>query len=50
MVRITIVLDDRLLAKLRDIQSKKLKTSVKAVSFSSIVNEQLAEHLKVKLD
>ena len=50
MARITIVLDDKLLFKLRDIQSKKMQTSVKTVSFSSIVNEQLAEHLKVNLD
>ena len=50
MARITIVLDDRLLMKLKDLQAKKVRISTKSVSFSSIVNEQLAEHLKVKLD
>ena len=50
MARITIVLDDKLHMKLRDLQSKKLKNSVKTVSFSSIINEVLAEALKVKLD
>lgn len=50
MARITFMLNDKLFTKLREIQSKKLRNSVKTVSFSSIINEVLAEALKVKLD
>ncbi len=39
--RITIVLDDEVIKKLRVIQSKKLSKSLKSVSFSSVVNDQL---------
>ena len=44
--RITIVLDDDLLKKLREKQSKLIKVSVKSVSFSSVVNETLRKSIK----
>ncbi len=44
--RITIVIDDELLRKLRQIQSKLIKLSSNSVSFSSVVNEQLRKTLK----
>ena len=39
--RITIVLDDEVIKKLRVIQSKKLSKLLKSISFSSVVNDQL---------
>ncbi|QUC65540.1 hypothetical protein NsoK4_04700 [Nitrosopumilus sp. K4] len=39
--RITIVLDDEIVKKLRKIQAKKIQDSSKAVSFSSIIAEYL---------
>jgi len=44
--RITVVLDDQLVKKLRNIQSKKISKSKKSVSFSSIINEELRKSLK----
>ncbi len=44
--RITIVLDDVLLKKLRLLQAKKIKESASSVSFSRIVNEILEKGLK----
>ncbi len=44
--RITIVMDDDLVKKLRLRQSKKLQESNKSVSFSAIVNETLQVGLK----
>ena len=44
--RTTIVIDDELLRKLRQIQSKLIKLSSNNVSFSSVVNEQLRKTLK----
>ncbi len=44
--RTTIVIDDELLRKLRQIQSKLIKLSPNNVSFSSVVNEQLRKTLK----
>jgi hypothetical protein len=44
--RITIVLDDELAKKIRSIQSKQIKDSVKSVSFSSVINQQLRKALK----
>jgi predicted transcriptional regulator len=44
--RVTIVLDDDLVKKLRTIQSKKITKSKASVSFSSIVNEELRKSLK----
>ncbi len=39
--RITVVLDDDVIKKLRVIQSKNISKSLKQISFSSVVNDQL---------
>jgi len=44
--RITIVLDDDLLKKLREKQAKLIKESVKSVSFSSVINQILHKSIK----
>jgi len=44
--RITIVLDDDLVKKLRIIQSKKIAKSEKSISFSKTMNEELRNALK----
>ncbi len=44
--RVTIVLDDDLVKKLRNIQSMKIGKSKKSVSFSSVINEELRKSLK----
>jgi len=44
--RITVVLDDELVKKLRNVQSKKIRKSKKSVSFSSVINEELGKSLK----
>jgi len=43
--RITIVLDEALVKKLRIIQSKKISKSTNSVSFSSVINEVLRKAL-----
>jgi len=44
--RITVVLDDQVVKKLRIIQSKKISKSTKHVSFSRVINEELRKALK----
>ncbi len=44
--RITVVLDDELVKKLRNIQSMKIRKSKKSVSFSSVINEERRKSLK----
>ncbi len=44
--RITIVLDDELVKKLRSIQSKKIAKSKGSISFSSVVNDELRKIVK----
>ncbi len=44
--RITIVIDDNLLMKLRRKQAQLIKESVKSVSFSRVLNETLRKFLK----
>ena len=46
--RITVVLDDDLVKKLRIIQSKKVSKSKKSVSFSSVINEELRKVVKYR--
>ncbi len=46
--RVTFVIDDDILKKLRQIQAKKIKESSKAVSFSAVLNELLESGLKKK--
>jgi len=44
--RVTLVLDDDLVKKLRIIQSKKIVKSNKSISFSSVVNGELRKVVK----
>jgi len=44
--RITIVLDDDLVKKLREKQAKLIKESTKSISFSRVVNETLRKGIK----
>ncbi len=44
--RITIVLDEELVKKLRVIQSKMIAQSSSHVSFSKVINEKLRKALK----
>ena len=44
--RITIVLDEDLIKKLRIIQSKKIVKSTTAISFSSVISDELRKALK----
>jgi len=44
--RITVVLDEKLDKKLRNIQSMKIRKSKKSVSFSRVINEELRKALK----
>ncbi len=44
--RITIVMDDDVVKKLRNIQSKKISKLIKHVSFSQIVNDELRKYVK----
>ena len=44
--RITIVLDDDLVKKLRIIQARKLTKSDATVSFSSVINSELRKVVK----
>jgi len=43
--RITIILDDDNIKKLRTIQAKKIKESTKSVSFSRVINDVLRKKL-----
>ncbi len=44
--RITVVLDDDNIKKLRTIQAKKIKESDKSVSFSRVINDVLRKQLR----
>ncbi len=44
--RVTIVVDDDLVKKLRERQSNLIKKSTKSVSFSRVVNESVRKGLK----
>ena len=50
MKRVTIVLHDKLVKKIHDIQATKIRRSSTSVSFSGVINEILAGVLKVKID
>ncbi len=45
-IRITIVLDEDLIRKLREKQAKLIKESAKSVSFSSVINQALRKSVK----
>ncbi len=44
--RITIVMDDDVVKKLRIIQSKKISKLIKHVSFSCVVNDELRKTIR----
>jgi len=44
--RITIMLDDDLVKKLHELQSKLIKETAKSVSFSSVVNQTLRKYIR----
>ena len=44
--RITILLDDDIVKKLRAIQANQIKQSPKSISFSKVVNEELRKSLR----
>ena len=44
--RVTIVLDDDLIKKLREKQAKLIKESTSSVSFSRVLNETVRKSLK----
>ena len=44
--RITIMLEDDLISKLRKIQAEQIKKSEGSVSFSHVINETLRKELK----
>jgi hypothetical protein len=48
--RITIILDDDIVRKLRSRQSKMLMESRKAVTMTSVIKEALKEYLKNEKD
>ena len=43
--RISLLLDDHIVKKLRNIQAKQIKDSSKSVSFSQVINETLKKSL-----
>lgn len=45
---VTVVLDDKLMSKLRNIQAKRIQNSDRFVSFTSLLNEILEDGLKKK--
>lgn len=44
--RITIMLDEDIIKKLRMLQAKQMKVSNKSVSFSKVINECILKSLK----
>ncbi len=45
-IRVTVVLDENNIEKLRGIQAKMIKSSTKSVSFSKVLNRVLDDGLK----
>ena len=45
-IRVTIVLEEGNLEKLRGIQAKLIKTSTKSISFSNVLNQVVEEGLR----
>jgi len=44
--RITIMIDDDLLKKLHEIQTKQIKETSESVSFSRVLNDELRKNLR----
>jgi len=49
-LRITIMIDERLVVKLHEIQARKIRSTKKSFSLSKIVNITLAKQLRIKLN
>jgi len=47
-IRITIVIDEDLHGKLRDLQAKQIKEKKAAISFSQVLNESIRRGIKEK--
>jgi len=47
--RITVVFNDKIVQKLRELQGNSIVKTKSSVSFSSVVNQELSKHLKVTL-
>ncbi len=45
-IRITVVLDESNVEKLRNLQARMIKSSLRSVSFSSVLNQVAEEGLK----
>ena len=46
--RVTIMLDSRLVKKIRNRQAKEITDTQGSVSFSKVLNEDLAKHYKIQ--
>lgn len=46
--RVTIMIDDRIMKKLRARQSKRIMDTQSSISFSKLVNEDLAQYYKMQ--
>jgi len=46
--RVTIMIDDRIMKKLRTRQSKRIMDTQSSISFSKLVNEDLAKYYKMQ--
>ena len=44
--RVTIMIDDDLDKKLREIQAKKIQTTTSSVSYSEVINETLRKSIR----
>lgn len=44
--RITVMLDDPLIKKLRNIQATQIKKTKKGISFSKVLNQELKRRIK----
>ena len=44
--RVTVMINDELVKKIRTLQAKKIKDSASSVSFSSVLNQLLRDNLK----
>ena len=44
--RVTVVLDEDVIKKLRNIQAKKINKTTDTVSFSSVINQELRKCVK----
>jgi hypothetical protein len=47
-IRVTVLIDDEIMTKLRSVQASMIKNSSKSVSFSSVLNQVLEDGLRKK--